>query len=82
LLILRLIERHQEPVERERQAARERARQIRWLESEFAAIQPEKRMEAASARALYEQVWAEDDPEKKLETVPTENPIRRMTKQS
>jgi len=27
-------------------------------------------------------VWAEDDPEKKLETVPTENPIRRMTKQS
>jgi len=44
LLILRLIERHQEQVERERQAARERARQIRWLESEFAAIQPEKRM--------------------------------------
>jgi hypothetical protein len=35
-------------VEKERQAAREQARQIQWLESEFAIIQPEKCMEATA----------------------------------
>ncbi|MCI0392919.1 MAG: hypothetical protein MOB07_29660 [Acidobacteria bacterium] len=63
----RLVERHREQVEREGQAARERARQIYWLEGEFAAVPPEKRAEAASAFALYEQACAASDPGKRLE---------------
>src|SRR5215472_11513589 len=43
----RLVERHQDQVENERQAARERAHQIQWLESEFAAIPREKHVEEA-----------------------------------
>jgi len=62
-----LVEQHQEQVEGEQQAARERARQIHWLESEFAAIPPEKRMEVPGAWALYEQACAVSDPGKRLE---------------
>lgn len=65
----RLVERHQDQVEREERVVRERARQIQWLESEFAAIPPEKRAEAAGAWALYEQACAASDPGKRLETL-------------
>jgi hypothetical protein len=65
----RLVERHQEKVEREWQAARERARQIQWFGSEFAAIQLEKRAEAAGAWALYEHVCAASDHGGRLETL-------------
>jgi hypothetical protein len=65
----RLVKRHQERVEREKQVAREQARQIQWLESEFAAIPTEKRAEAGSAWVLYEQACRMSNPRKKLETL-------------
>lgn len=62
-----LAERQQEQIEKEQQAARERARQIHWLESEFAAIPSDKRLEVTGAWALYEQACATSDPGKRLE---------------
>jgi hypothetical protein len=61
------LERHQESVERVGQVERERARQINWIEGEFATVPVEKRAEAADAFAIYEQAQLTDDPRRKLE---------------
>lgn len=69
-------EQQQAQVDREQQAARERARQLHWLESEFEAIPDaispdaisiDKRPAVAAAWALYEQARATHDPNKRLE---------------
>ncbi|MCI0388073.1 MAG: hypothetical protein MOB07_04805 [Acidobacteria bacterium] len=62
-----LVEQRQDQIDKQQQAARERARQIQRLESEFAAIPLEKRAEATSAWALYEQACAASDPGKRLD---------------
>lgn len=53
-------------IEREGQLARDRQREIQWLESEFEAIPTIKREEAPEAWKLYQRAIGLDDPRERL----------------